>query len=261
MRSLRLVLAASLFLSGATAAWAEIGLRVQSYYLDMGEVLRELVVFRGRSIETPENWELRVEDSSRRLVQRFVARGPIPESVPWIGIGHDGRVIKDGFYHARLSASFSSGLKLETAAEKFSFMASPDLESLRRHAFLLSEDDSKVVIRLPRLIFPSGSAELSEQAPDILDALASFLANHPNRPVYVLGYADDQGATPFNVRVSEERALRVYQFLIDHRIEPARLRHKGMADKNPIASNETSEGRTRNRRVEVWMSKLRWIGA
>jgi outer membrane protein OmpA-like peptidoglycan-associated protein len=85
----------------------------------------------------------------------------------------------------------------------------------------------------------------------ILDAVVDILKQHPSiTKVRVEGYCDDIGSVKYNLRLSQRRADAVRDYLIGHGITADRLIAIGYGKSRPIATNETPEGRARNRRVE-----------
>ncbi|MGB3081235.1 MAG: OmpA family protein, partial [Saprospiraceae bacterium] len=67
---------------------------------------------------------------------------------------------------------------------------------------------------------------------------------------------DNVGTNESNLRLSEARALSVYQYLTDKGIDKNRLTYKGFGETNPVANNETDEGRQQNRRTEFFIIKI-----
>jgi chemotaxis protein MotB len=102
------------------------------------------------------------------------------------------------------------------------------------------------------ILFPSGSAEIDPAAVSILERVATILATRP-WPVRVEGHTDDRPIStlqfPSNWELSAARAARIVRLLQERGISPARLTVAGMAEQQPVAGNETAEGRNRNRRV------------
>lgn len=98
--------------------------------------------------------------------------------------------------------------------------------------------------------FESGSATLTPAGLQILEDMTSALQRVGDKPVTIIGHTDNVGNPSANLMLSNQRAETVKQYLIDHGIEAARLSTAGKGDRDPIASNETSEGRMRNRRIE-----------
>ncbi len=108
------------------------------------------------------------------------------------------------------------------------------------------------------LLFPSGSWEISEQGKRIMANLARKLTPTQQRKLIVNGYTDNvpigpalmrKGVTS-NKELSQKRAESVMQFLIANGMKPDLVSAHGYGEENPIASNATAEGRSKNRRVE-----------
>jgi outer membrane protein OmpA-like peptidoglycan-associated protein len=99
--------------------------------------------------------------------------------------------------------------------------------------------------------FESGSDVIQGSSYPVLYLLADTLELADNvRYVRIEGHTDDQGSDSANLRLSEDRAYAVMQFLTDLGIDPARLEAVGYGEAYPIADNSTAEGRAENRRVE-----------
>ncbi len=99
--------------------------------------------------------------------------------------------------------------------------------------------------------FESGSAELLPEAIAILEQVIPGLKDNPEVVIEIRGYTDSQGSAAANQRLSERRAQNVMQYLIDRGIDASRLRAVGYGENNPVASNDTPEGRAQNRRIEM----------
>ena len=101
-----------------------------------------------------------------------------------------------------------------------------------------------------RITFSSGSAVLSSESTTVLDdVVAALLANESAR-LQVRGHTDDVGSAATNLRLSEQRAQAVVNYLVAGGIDPARLSAVGLGESEPIASNSTAAGRAENRRIE-----------
>jgi phosphate transport system substrate-binding protein len=101
--------------------------------------------------------------------------------------------------------------------------------------------------------FTSGSANLDNKAQRDLERLARMMQQPENarRALLLYGYCDNQGNPQANQFLSQQRAQAVARLLKQRGLTPAYVKGYGAA--NPIASNATSEGRERNRRVDVWL--------
>ena len=100
--------------------------------------------------------------------------------------------------------------------------------------------------------FQVGSVEISSTYFDQLKRVADLMKVSPNRSAVIEGHTDSMGSATGNLQLSQRRAESVRQNLIDHfGIAQERLVAKGFGETRPIASNETPEGRRKNRRVTV----------
>ncbi len=101
------------------------------------------------------------------------------------------------------------------------------------------------------IYFQYNSNELPGEAFETLNRLAAFMQQSPGASISIKGYTDSTGSKSYNVSVSEFRANTIKIYLVGKGIDPARIKTIGLGSENPIASNETEEGRRKNRRVEI----------
>jgi chemotaxis protein MotB len=112
-------------------------------------------------------------------------------------------------------------------------------------------------ITLPeKMLFAPGSATLGKSAKDALSPLASILNEYPKVQIYVVGHTDAQkihnARFEDNWTLSTERANSIVRVFRDkYSIDPTRLLAAGRGKYMPVASNDTKEGRTLNRRIEI----------
>jgi len=105
---------------------------------------------------------------------------------------------------------------------------------------------------LEDLSFKTGSSTLSDQKFASLQSLATYLKEHPDRTVMLVGHTDAKGSLAGNIALSKKRAAAVAKRLVsEYGVKSAQLSAQGMGFLAPRASNLTDDGRTRNRRVEV----------
>lgn len=107
------------------------------------------------------------------------------------------------------------------------------------------------VIDLPGVNFRSNSDILLDGASTALDAAALILLDNPDSNVEVAGHTDSEGDPVVNGTLSLSRALVVRDYLIGVGVAPSRIRAHGYGDTEPVADNNTAEGRAANRRVEL----------
>lgn len=103
--------------------------------------------------------------------------------------------------------------------------------------------------------FRTGSSRIEPKSYPIIDRAAQILKTNPHLKVEVQGYTDSVGSVSSNVRLSQARAKAVYDYLVKNGIAADRLSYKGYGPKNPIATNDTAEGRAENRRIEFKIIK------
>jgi len=99
------------------------------------------------------------------------------------------------------------------------------------------------------ILFDIGSAELSPNAIQTLTDLNKVLKKYPKNRIVVQGYTDSTGSDELNKKLSTQRAQAVYNYLIGTGLKTLSINYVGYGKSNPIASNDTEEGRAQNRRV------------
>lgn len=114
----------------------------------------------------------------------------------------------------------------------------------------------KMVVELPEgVLFDSGSAELKDSGKATLQRIAQVLAGIENREFLVAGHTDNipiRGRRfPSNWELSAARGVAVARFLADNGMPASRIAAAGYADQQPVAANDTDEGRAQNRRIEI----------
>ncbi|MEQ6887240.1 OmpA family protein [Halomonas sp. CS7] len=128
----------------------------------------------------------------------------------------------------------------------------------------LADLDGMEVSRIPegvrlrvedRLLFPTAEAELTDEGRALVaKRLFEMVRRHPGE-VAVEGHSDSRAISterfPSNWALSSARAIAIVEALVTAGVDPTRLRAVGLADTRPLASNDSAEGRARNRRVEV----------
>jgi outer membrane protein OmpA-like peptidoglycan-associated protein len=99
--------------------------------------------------------------------------------------------------------------------------------------------------------FATGKSDIQEAANETLQAIVAILKEYPKANFVVEGHTDSTASEQYNQKLSEERAATVVGFLTANGVDASRLSSIGFGENSPIASNDTSEGRATNRRVEV----------
>ena len=118
----------------------------------------------------------------------------------------------------------------------------------------------QLVLSLPaEVLFPSGSAELSKQGEYAVVEVAAVLKKFPDRRFLIVGHTDNQDLAkqtapcPFkdNLALSTERALTVTRVMVTAGMDVKNLLPSGAGEHDPVVSNATSDGRQKNRRIEI----------
>lgn len=104
--------------------------------------------------------------------------------------------------------------------------------------------------KLNNILFASASAELNKPSKNIISDFANFLKENPKMIVAIHGHTDTAGDAAANMKLSQDRAKSVYNFLIESGIGASRLSYKGFGQTKPVAGNESEENRAQNRRTE-----------
>jgi outer membrane protein OmpA-like peptidoglycan-associated protein len=111
-----------------------------------------------------------------------------------------------------------------------------------------------LVVNMADVLFETGKYALSTDAQLKLAKLSGIIQAHPGLNLAVEGYTDTTGAAEFNMKLSQQRADTVRQFLIAQGLSADTITSKGLGEADPIADNSTAAGRKLNRRVEIIVS-------
>jgi len=84
-----------------------------------------------------------------------------------------------------------------------------------------------------------------------LDYVVRLLSINADVMVEIGGHTDNVGTRAYNITLAENRARAVYQYLVEKGISPNRLKYKGYGFDHPVESNDTEEGKAKNRRTEL----------
>jgi len=105
-------------------------------------------------------------------------------------------------------------------------------------------------IILTNIFFDTDRFDLKIQSKNILDRVVKLMKDFPSLKVEISGHTDNVGKDEYNHRLSEDRAQSVVEYLIQQKISKDRLTYVGYGETRPFATNDTEEGRAKNRRIE-----------
>ena len=139
----------------------------------------------------------------------------------------------DGYFFVNFGVEFhpDSTLKVKNV----------DMRPMKKGASIVAEN----------ILFNSGKATLRAGSYDELDRLVRLLKENPSVRIEVAGHTDNTGSASLNKKLSRQRALSVKRYLESEGIEAERIEYQGYGLEQPIAPNNTPEGRAKNRRVEI----------
>jgi len=160
---------------------------------------------------------------------------------------------------ARQAAAQSDTLRQQ--AEKEKQQAEYEKQELRArllqqlNSILATRDSARgLVANMSDVLFRSGSFELLPGARERLAKVSGIVLAYPSLHVAVEGHTDSIGTDDYNQQLSEHRALSVRDYLVQQGISTSAIEARGFGKTEPIATNDTAEGRQQNRRVELVLS-------
>lgn len=114
-----------------------------------------------------------------------------------------------------------------------------------------------VVVSLPAdAAFTKAGSDVDAHFFPAFDAFAGVLNQYPATYIDIVGFTDTSGTKALNQSLSEKRANATAGYLVDHHVKSERVYVAGRGDSDPIAPNDTAEGRAKNRRVEVTLRPM-----
>ena len=126
------------------------------------------------------------------------------------------------------------------------------MKSLAEVAKVKEEARGTVITLDGAVLFVTGKAQLTPLAQQKLSEVAKALLDiDPSRRIVVEGHTDSRGTDAANMELSRQRATAVREYLVTQGIDADRITAVGRGETEPVASNETTEGRANNRRVEI----------
>jgi outer membrane protein OmpA-like peptidoglycan-associated protein len=163
---------------------------------------------------------------------------------------------------AQRAASEQAALQAkEAAAREEAARAQAQTAALRAqllqqlNAILQTTDTPRgLVVNMADVLFATNRYELSQDAQLKLAKLSGIIQAHPGLNLAIEGYTDTTGTPDYNLKLSQQRADAVRDFLIAQGMSPDTITAKGLGQADPVADNSTATGRKQNRRVEIIVS-------
>ena len=151
-----------------------------------------------------------------------------------------------------------SGAKYGYLAEAEGYVAvnaNIDLNNLEEYKeisqdlFLVPIETGATIV-MNNIFFEFDRSGLGEDSYPELKRIIEFMTNNPGVEIEISGHTDSVGSSSYNERLSNRRAKAVFDYMVENGIESSRVVSRGFGESKPIATNDTSEGREQNRRVE-----------
>ncbi|MGM0568340.1 MAG: OmpA family protein [Elusimicrobiota bacterium] len=222
----------------------------ESIFIDRGDE----IVFKpfGEHDSGIKSWNIEIFDRRRRGAISFSGEGNPPESIAWDGENAEGSYVRPGTYRAVLRVMDNEGNTNLTEPVAFRVLRRDiDQKELDEEEREAPNKDEKFIINysFEEVDIQRDSAkEQLKQAANIFKRL-----NYPLIKIY--GYTDKIGSREINQIYSKKRAEKAADYLSrEFNISKENMQIKGFGEKNPIAPNDTREGRYKNRRVEIILS-------
>ena len=140
--------------------------------------------------------------------------------------------------------------KLFTDAEDYSKIDIPATDDLLTTNLTIKVEMMKTYV-LNNVLFDTGKSSLTKESYKGMDELVDLMKRKNTLVIEISGHTDNVGSKPLNLKLSQDRANTVMNYLISKGIEAKRVTAVGFGDTKPVSPNETEYGRQKNRRTEV----------
>jgi chemotaxis protein MotB len=158
---------------------------------------------------------------------------------------------------AKLAASQKVQAEIEAKSSQYEQLAKSLEGQIEAGQVELSELKGKMTVKLKdRILFSSGSAKIGKEGKEALDAVAAAFKDLKGKNVVVAGYTDDvpmgkARGYQDNWALSSARAAAVVRYLASKGVDPRMLGAAGFSEYRPLVPNDSAEGRSQNRRIEI----------
>ncbi len=185
---------------------------------------------------------------------------PISAEISFADLEKNQRILeensdKNGNYFAVLPSNSDYALNIQKEGFLFYSKNFSLATQSKERAFVLNVELIPIEIgqkvKLENIFFETDSFDLDKKSNSELQNVVSFLKENPTVKLTVEGHTDNVGSPSYNKNLSQKRAESVASFLIEKGIEKSRLKSLGFGESQPVATNETEEGRALNRRTEL----------
>jgi len=159
------------------------------------------------------------------------------------------KLVKDGKeYWAKLQYNFGANYLYLTIVEKQAMTQ----QVIANATFMAEGISSTGHVAIYGIYFDFNKSDVKPESDPALQEINKLLSNNPNLKVFIVGHTDNVGGVNYNMKLSQARADAVVKVLTTrYKINPQRVKAYGVGQLAPVAPNNTDDGRTKNRRVEL----------
>ncbi|MDP1626355.1 OmpA family protein [Parvibaculum sp.] len=130
-------------------------------------------------------------------------------------------------------------------------------QRLRASGVSVTRVGNDIILNMPgNVTFATNSSDINAKFYDVLNSVAIVLKEYDKTLIDVTGHTDSTGSDQYNLELSQKRAQSVAAYLIGQSVDSRRFYIVGAGESQPIATNDTPQGREQNRRVEIRLSPL-----
>lgn len=238
---------------------------IDIYYFELPQSVRpdEVTIIKGKVNTKEGNSVTGVQVELKDAVTKEVTKAVVDSSTGEFAIAanvkkkHDLLILVKKEDHAfssqLLSEKDSSTKKFFTSFNPFDEPSEGISPSENKEILQLVTDSVKEgkAFTLNNIYFGPNKSDLKEESKFVLDEFAEYLKANPSLQIDIYGHTDNIGNDQDNQNLSSERAFTVFEYLRNKGVPKNQIRnHRGFGETQPIASNDTEEGRAKNRRTE-----------
>lgn len=158
-------------------------------------------------------------------------------------------------YKLRINDAKTNIANLEKDIAAIDSFINPETVFEKSGVIVKRERDQLTLIMPTDVVFDFDKADIKEEFKPLLDTLSEALSIYTGVEVKIDGHTDNVGTYDYNLNLSQKRAESAKEYLVSKGIKKGRIITEGHSFSKPTASNETAEGRDKNRRIEVIIKK------
>ena len=225
------------------------------YFFDLYEAVQpeEVVLVRGK---------LKIDKFASDEDPKVLLKNSVTGESQQLQLSHD-----DNSFTAVVKKEEAQQVLVQVEAKKAAFSAAPlrlspnfEDEGLHKNEVYIDLEhkdlESGEAYPIPHILFETASDRLDAQSELLIASFAEYLLVAPSLRVQIQGHTDNVGDAGANLDLSQRRAKRVAQTIIDLGVSSSRITYRGYGEKRPVASNDSEAGRAQNRRTVFVVTAL-----